>query len=66
MTVTKDGMRVGMKEMGGEGERDRTQSVLVKAWNLSLWGNGSGEKAQKAGAGADGRKGGRSEGKKGR
>lgn len=33
-------------------------SVLVKAWNLSLWGNGSGGKVEKAGAaGEDRRKG---------
>ena len=30
-------MRVGVKEMKNEDYSDKTQSVLVKAWNLSTW-----------------------------
>ncbi|KAG9243981.1 hypothetical protein BJ878DRAFT_508258 [Calycina marina] len=34
---TKDGMKVGVKEIKNENYVDRTQSILVKAWNLSSW-----------------------------
>ncbi|KAI9800221.1 MAG: hypothetical protein M1825_004205 [Sarcosagium campestre] len=34
---TKDGMKVGVKEVKNESYVDKTQSVLVKAWNLSTW-----------------------------
>ena len=34
VTVTKDGMRVGVKEVGQEKESDGLQSVLVKTWSL--------------------------------
>ncbi|KAG9699911.1 hypothetical protein KCU98_g4828, partial [Aureobasidium melanogenum] len=32
---TKDGMKVGVKEMSEEEYADRTQSVLVNTWNQS-------------------------------
>ncbi|KAI9868302.1 MAG: hypothetical protein M1813_005745 [Trichoglossum hirsutum] len=35
--VTKGGVKVGVKEVGNEKYVDRTQSILVKAWNLSTW-----------------------------
>lgn len=40
MTVTKDGMRVGVREVGGEGERDRTQRYVAVSYILwlDLWG----------------------------
>jgi hypothetical protein len=34
---TKDGMRVGVKEVKDESYVDTTQSYIVKAWNLSTW-----------------------------
>jgi len=37
VTFTKDGMRVGVKELRDENYVDRTQGFLVKAWNLSTW-----------------------------
>lgn len=37
VTFTKDGMRVGVKELRTENYVDSTQSLLVKAWNLSTW-----------------------------
>jgi len=30
-------MKVGVKEIKNENYVDRTQSILVKAWNLSSW-----------------------------
>ncbi|KAG7009326.1 hypothetical protein G7Y79_00003g011940 [Physcia stellaris] len=35
--VTKDGMKVGVKEVKEESYVDTTQSFLVKAWNYSTW-----------------------------
>ncbi|KAI9772048.1 MAG: hypothetical protein M1840_001336 [Geoglossum simile] len=35
--ITKDGVKVGVKEIKNENYVDKTQSVLVKAWNLSTW-----------------------------
>lgn len=35
VVFTKDGMKVGVKEMKNENYVDKTQSFLVKAWNLS-------------------------------
>jgi len=37
VVFTKDGMRVGVKELRNENYVDNTQSLLVKAWNLSTW-----------------------------
>lgn len=40
ISFTSDGgMRVGVKELRTEEYSDRTQNVLVKAWNLSEWPN---------------------------
>jgi len=35
MVFTKDGMKVGVKELKTENYVDKTQGLLVKAWNLS-------------------------------
>ncbi|KAI5270547.1 hypothetical protein E4T47_06064 [Aureobasidium subglaciale] len=35
MTFSKDGMKVGVKEISEEEYADRTQSVLVNTWNQS-------------------------------
>lgn len=35
--VTKDGMKVGVKEVREERYVDSTQNFLVKAWNYSSW-----------------------------
>jgi hypothetical protein len=37
VVFTKDGMKVGVKEVKNENYVDKTQSFLVKAWNLSTW-----------------------------
>ncbi|KAJ8063620.1 hypothetical protein OCU04_007489 [Sclerotinia nivalis] len=37
VSFTKDGVKVGVKEMKNESYVDRTQGLLVKAWNLSSW-----------------------------
>lgn len=37
VVFTKDGLKVGVKELKTESYVDRTQSVLVKAWNLAEW-----------------------------
>jgi len=37
VVFTKDGLKVGVKEIKNENYVDRTQSILVKAWNLSSW-----------------------------
>ncbi|KAF7943460.1 hypothetical protein EAE96_011386 [Botrytis aclada] len=37
VSFTKDGVRVGVKELKNENYVDRTQGFLVKAWNLSTW-----------------------------
>ncbi|SPO01335.1 uncharacterized protein DNG_04011 [Cephalotrichum gorgonifer] len=35
IAFTKDGMRVGVRDMGNENYVDKTQQYLVKAWELS-------------------------------
>ena len=37
VVLTKDGLKVGVKEVRTESYVDTTQSFLVKAWNLSTW-----------------------------
>jgi hypothetical protein len=37
VVFTKDGMKVGVKDVNTESYVDTTQSFLVKAWNLSTW-----------------------------
>ncbi|TAQ84729.1 hypothetical protein B7494_g6962 [Chlorociboria aeruginascens] len=37
VVFTKDGLRVGVKEVKNESYVDATQNYLVKAWNLSTW-----------------------------
>lgn len=37
VVFTKDGMKVGVKELRTESYVDTTQGFLVKAWNLSTW-----------------------------
>jgi hypothetical protein len=37
VVFTKDGLKVGVKEVKTESYVDSTQSMLVKAWNLSTW-----------------------------
>ncbi|KAI9888996.1 MAG: hypothetical protein M1814_006054 [Vezdaea aestivalis] len=37
VVFTKDGMKVGVKQVGNEEVLDKSQSLLVKAWNLSTW-----------------------------
>ncbi|TGO25200.1 hypothetical protein BPAE_0085g00200 [Botrytis paeoniae] len=37
VSFTKDGVKVGVKELKNESYVDRTQGFLVKAWNLSTW-----------------------------
>jgi hypothetical protein len=37
VVFTKDGMKVGVKEVKTESYVDSTQNMLVKAWNLSTW-----------------------------
>jgi len=37
VVFTKDGMKVGVKELKTESYVDTTQGFLVKAWNLSEW-----------------------------
>lgn len=37
VVVTKDGIKVGVKEVKNENYVDSTQDFLVKAWNLSSW-----------------------------
>lgn len=37
VVFTKDGMKVGVKEIKNENYVDKTQNILVKAWNLSTW-----------------------------
>ncbi|KAL1988140.1 hypothetical protein VTN96DRAFT_670 [Rasamsonia emersonii] len=46
---SRDGMKVGVKELKDEDYKDRSQSILVNIWNYSsfpayksrLWGNGA-------------------------
>ena len=37
VVFTKDGLKVGVKEVKTESYVDKTQGYLVKAWNLSTW-----------------------------
>ncbi|TEY63929.1 hypothetical protein BOTCAL_0149g00130 [Botryotinia calthae] len=37
VSFSKDGVKVGVKELKNENYVDRTQGFLVKAWNLSEW-----------------------------
>jgi hypothetical protein len=37
IVFTKDGLKVGIKEVKNESYVDATQGFLVKAWNLSTW-----------------------------
>jgi len=37
VVFTKDGLKVGVKEVRNEKYVDKTQSIFVKAWNLSSW-----------------------------
>ncbi|KAF7929902.1 uncharacterized protein EAE97_009499 [Botrytis byssoidea] len=37
VSFTKDGVKVGVKELKNENYVDKTQGFLVKAWNLSTW-----------------------------
>ncbi|KAB8292988.1 hypothetical protein EYC80_007352 [Monilinia laxa] len=37
VSFTKDGVKVGVKQMKNESYVDKTQGFLVKAWNLSSW-----------------------------
>ena len=37
VVFTKDGLKVGVKDVRTESYVDTTQSFLVKAWNLSTW-----------------------------
>lgn len=37
VSFTKDGMKVGVKQVKNENYVDATQGFLVKAWNLSTW-----------------------------
>jgi hypothetical protein len=37
VVFTKDGLKVGVKELKNESYVDKTQGYLVQAWNLSSW-----------------------------
>jgi len=37
VVFTKDGVKVAVKDVRNDDYVDKTQSVLVKAWNLSTW-----------------------------
>lgn len=37
LVFTKDGLKVGVKDVKNESYVDATQNFLVKAWNLSTW-----------------------------
>jgi len=37
VVFTKDGLKVGVKEVNNESYVDMTQDFMVKAWNLSSW-----------------------------
>ena len=37
VVFTRSGLKVGVKEVRNERYVDKTQSILVKAWNLSTW-----------------------------
>lgn len=37
VVFTRSGMKVGVKEVKNERYVDKTQSILVRAWNLSTW-----------------------------
>lgn len=63
MSLSKDGLKVGVKDVSAEKVGDRTQSVLVKAWNASNWpayksrlGWGQGSPAASSGTSTETRK----------
>ena len=37
ITVSRDGMKVGVKDLNTESYVDRTQNVLVQVWNNASW-----------------------------
>ena len=37
IVLTKDGVKVGVKQVNQEEYVDRTQGILMKAWNMSSW-----------------------------
>jgi len=37
VSLTQDGMRIGVRQIKDEDYVGKTQNVLVKAWNLSSW-----------------------------
>ncbi|KAK5942409.1 hypothetical protein PMZ80_004973 [Knufia obscura] len=37
VSFSKDGLKVGVKEVSAEQVGDSTQNVLMKAWNTSSW-----------------------------
>jgi hypothetical protein len=56
--VSKEGARVGVKEMRAEEVQDRTQRAFVKTWNAAQEegvGAGSGGSASRTGSWATGR-----------
>ncbi|KAJ4406971.1 hypothetical protein N0V82_010011 [Gnomoniopsis sp. IMI 355080] len=46
VVFTKDGLRVGVKQVKQEGEIDATQRYLVNAWNLSSNKDAASKKAK--------------------
>jgi len=44
---TKDGLKVGVKSIKQESYVDKTQSWVVKAWNLAKTGDAEGEPGKK-------------------
>lgn len=37
VSFSKDGVKVGVKELKNDSYVDKTQGFLVQAWNLSTW-----------------------------
>ncbi|RVX74819.1 hypothetical protein B0A52_01096 [Exophiala mesophila] len=37
VSFSRDGMKVGVKEISREQQEDKTQSVLMKVWNNASW-----------------------------
>ncbi|KAK5057843.1 hypothetical protein LTR84_011844 [Exophiala bonariae] len=37
VSFSRDGMKVGVKEVSVEQQEDKTQSVLMKVWNSASW-----------------------------
>ena len=60
LSISKDGMKVGVKEMKNENYVDKTQNMLVKAWNLSEWPAYKSRFWNKQTEGAEGKGGGKS------